>query len=130
MGDFYKINPLGEVPALVMPTGAVLTESIAIAKYLNEKHVGSSVIGNTPEERAETDMWIMRIEQKVLEPMGQAFRNGPMFDFFKDRRPGYMHKELVEPMGASFYVGIVSRLPTSVSIVSTCSLRRLLNHRL
>jgi len=105
--DFYKINPLGEVPALVMTTGAFLTESIAIVKYLNEKHGGSSVIGNTPEERAETDMWIMRTEQKVLEPIGQAFRNGPMFDFFKDRRQGYMHKELVEPMRATGRAGLL-----------------------
>ena len=30
------VNPLGQVPALVMPDGAVMTESLAIIHYLND----------------------------------------------------------------------------------------------
>merc|ERR1712178_194188 len=45
-------------------------------------------------------------EQKVLEPMGCAFRNGPVFEFFKDRRAGYQHKELAEPMRIAGKTGV------------------------
>jgi glutathione S-transferase len=91
--EFLKINPLGEVPALILPDGKVLTESIAIVKYLDDSQGFSPLVGTTAEERALVDMWILRGEQKVLEPIGSAFRNGPMAGFFKDRRPGYIHEE-------------------------------------
>jgi len=95
--EFYKKNPLGEVPALDMENGVPLSESVAIAYYLNEKMGGSSIVGLTPEERAETEMWLRRVQDKILMPIGLAFQSGPLFNFFKDRRPGYIHKEIVEP---------------------------------
>lgn len=104
--EFLKMNPLGEVPALELPNGTVLTESVAIAKYLSDVAGGSSVVGTTPEEKAETDMWTLRINDKIISPMMLAFQNGPMFDFFKDRRPGFIHKELAEPSRAAGKVGL------------------------
>merc|ERR1712217_897767 len=95
--EFLKVNPLGEVPALDLGNGKILSESIVICKYLNEMHGGSSVVGTTAEERADTDMWMMRAWDKVMTPMMAAFQSGPMFNFFKDRRPGCIHKELREP---------------------------------
>ena len=84
--EFVKLNPLGEVPALVLEDGFVLTESVAICKYLDVVQGGSSLVGTSAKEIAETDMWILRSEQKILEPIGCSFRNGPMFSFFKKRR--------------------------------------------
>ena len=43
---------------------------------------------------------------QVLEPIGSAFRNGPMFNFFKDRRPGYMHAEHVDGMKIAGQTGL------------------------
>ncbi|CAE8615142.1 unnamed protein product [Polarella glacialis] len=103
--DFYKVNPLGEVPALVLPSGKAISESIAIARFLDEQIGGSSVVGKSPEERAETDMWIMRVSDKILTPIATAFQNGPWLDFFKDKRPGYIHKELRDPMAAAGKAG-------------------------
>merc|ERR1712039_537944 len=91
--EFLKVNPLGEVPALDLGNGKMLSESIVICKYLNEMHGGSSVVGTTAEERADADMWMMRAWDKVMAPMMVAFQAGPMFNFFKDRRPGCIHKE-------------------------------------
>lgn len=36
--EYKKINPLAQIPALVLPDGEVITESLAIALYLDHKH--------------------------------------------------------------------------------------------
>jgi glutathione S-transferase len=36
--DFFAINPLGQVPALKLPDGSVMTESAAIVLYLADEH--------------------------------------------------------------------------------------------
>jgi glutathione S-transferase len=35
--DYYAVNPLGQVPALKLPDGSVMTESAAIVLYLADK---------------------------------------------------------------------------------------------
>ena len=97
---FMAVNPLGEVPALVLPDGTCLSESVAIAQYIDDVHTrgeGSALCGRTAFERAETAMWIRRMDDKLLDPMGAAFRSGPMRKFFEGRRPGYVHAEVVGP---------------------------------
>ena len=48
-----------------------------------------------PQESAITSMWTKRIEFKILEPVGSAFRNRPMAGFFKDG-PGTIHPSNVK----------------------------------
>jgi glutathione S-transferase len=36
--DYYAINPLGQVPALKLPDGSIMTESAAIVLYLTDKY--------------------------------------------------------------------------------------------
>lgn len=36
--DYLKINPQGLVPALILDDGSVLTQSMAICEYLDERH--------------------------------------------------------------------------------------------
>merc|ERR1719487_3255820 len=69
-------------------------------------HGATSVIGTNPKESAVIDMWLRRIEEKILDPMGGAFRSGPMANFFKDRRPGYIHPEIAEPLGKAAAAGL------------------------
>ena len=48
--------------------------------------VGQSVlVGTTPEERAETRMWIRRIEFGITEPLANGFRFAEGLAMFKDR---------------------------------------------
>ena len=88
-------NPLGEVPCLVLADGTALSESVTIVEFLDDVSAGGStpILGMTAQERAVTSMWLKRVEFKVLEPIGSAFRNGPLAGFFKDRRPGTIHPE-------------------------------------
>ena len=47
-------------------------------------------MGLSPEDRLETRMWIARIEENILIPMGEAFRFGHMYEFFKVRTIGHL----------------------------------------
>jgi glutathione S-transferase len=78
-------NPTGQCPALELDNGAVLSEISAICEYLDEVKPGNSLIGRTPEERAETRMWARRIDLNILEPMGNGFRYGKGLKMFQNR---------------------------------------------
>ncbi len=80
-----NVNPMGQLPALELDDGSVLTEIVAICEYLDEISDGPSLIGNTAEERATTRMWMRRIDLNVLEPMGDGFRYSEGLAMFKDR---------------------------------------------
>jgi glutathione S-transferase len=76
---YLAINPLGEVPALVLDDGQVLTESIAICRYLEAVHPEPNLFGRTPTERAQVDQWTYQIMFRLYEPVRQAFRNTHRF---------------------------------------------------
>ena len=78
-------NPAGQCPALELDDGTVLAEITAICEYLDEKYPGQSLIGSTPEQRAETRMWSRRIDINILEPMANGFRFGEGLKMFENR---------------------------------------------
>src|SRR5437868_1896733 len=72
---YMKVNPAGQTPALVLDDGTVITEITAICEYVDEiKKDTPSLIGDTPEERANTRMWARRIDLNILEPATNGFR--------------------------------------------------------
>jgi glutathione S-transferase len=78
-----KVNVAGQTPALELADGAVISEITVICEYLEEKHPTPSLIGITPEERAETRMWTRRIDLNICEPLANGFRAAegrPMFE--------------------------------------------------
>lgn len=82
---FLKLNPSGELPLLQTPDGQLIAETAAICEYLCEISSGDSLIGNTPEARAETRMWMRRVDLRYVQPMTCAFRFGPALSFFAKR---------------------------------------------
>lgn len=79
-------NPSGQLPCLELDNGLVLAEITAICEYLDELGAaGSSLIGNTPEERAETRMWVRRIDLNILEPLANGFRFAEGLKLFQSR---------------------------------------------
>ncbi len=83
--DYLKVNPAGQLPALELDNGNVLAEITAICEYLDEKFPDNSLIGSTPEERAETRMWTRRVDLGVCEPLAGGFRYSEGLPMFKDR---------------------------------------------
>jgi glutathione S-transferase len=78
-------NPAGQCPALELDDGSCITEITSICEYLDEVSPGSSLIGKTPQEKAETRMWVRRIDLNILEPMANGFRFGEGLRMFQDR---------------------------------------------
>ena len=79
-------NPAGELPALELDDGRVLSETIAICEYLEELHPVPPLVGADPASRANTRMWLRRIEYRITHPMGEGFRSAEGLALFKDRR--------------------------------------------
>jgi glutathione S-transferase len=79
-------NPTATLPALELDDGTVISEITAICEYLDETSPGTSLIGATPQERAETRMWTRRIDLGILEPMTNGFRYSDGLKMFQSRR--------------------------------------------
>src|SRR5665213_2367922 len=75
-GPYLGKNPAGQCPALELDDGSYITEITAICEYIDEVSPGNSLIGKTPREKAETRMWVRRIDLNILEPMANGFRFG------------------------------------------------------
>jgi glutathione S-transferase len=82
---YVERNPGGQLPALELDDGRLLGETVAIFEYLEEKHPQPSLIGRTPEERAETRMWQRRIEFRITENLYNGFRFAEGIELFRPR---------------------------------------------
>ena len=83
--DFKNLNTSAQTPCLELDDGSVVAEVTVICAYLDEITDGPSLIGATPEERAETRMWTRRFDTRILEPMTLAFRSAEALELFQNR---------------------------------------------
>lgn len=82
---YLKLNPAGQLPALELDDGRVIAETVAICEYLEEISPTPPLIGRDPAERAETRMWVRRVEWKIVQPLADGFRFGEGLPLFKSR---------------------------------------------
>jgi glutathione S-transferase len=73
--DYLAKAGLPQLPALELDDGTVITESIAICRYLESRYPEPNLIGRTPEEIAVIEMWTRRAELLVAFPLMQAVRH-------------------------------------------------------
>jgi glutathione S-transferase len=73
--DFSAINPLQRIPALVLDSGEVLTESVAICRYFEEIQPEPPLFGVGALEKARVEMWQRRAELEFFLPITHAFRH-------------------------------------------------------
>lgn len=83
--EFLKLNPSGGTPFLALDNGAYVSESLAICEYLDETQDGPKLVGATPEERAETRMYVRRLDQAIVVPMTNGFRSAEGLKMFETR---------------------------------------------
>ena len=81
--DYLKINPSGALPFLQLDDKNGISESIAICRYLEEKYPDPRLMGSSPLEKAQIEMWQRIIEFHGISAAGEAFRN--KVEGFKDR---------------------------------------------
>ena len=73
--DYLKVNPLAGVPALVLDDGAVLTESVAICRYIESLHPEPPLLRRDGREQAFVEMWQRRMEFQLFAPIAHVFRH-------------------------------------------------------
>ena len=73
--DFLKTVGVPNVPALQMDDGVVITESIAICRYLDACYPDPDLFGRTPEEVAVLEMWTRRAEMWLATPLMLTVRH-------------------------------------------------------
>ena len=90
-----EINRTGQVPALRLDDGQVITEILPICEYLEEIFPARPMIGADPAQRAETRMWARWIDLKYVERMTEAcvVRPGPI----REHYAAYNYKTLLPP---------------------------------
>lgn len=84
--EYLAKYPMGELPCLELDDGSVIGQTVTICEYLEEVQGGKPLIGDTPEARARTRMWIRHIEDRYSNPMANGFRWAEGLAMFKDRR--------------------------------------------
>jgi glutathione S-transferase len=82
---YLSKNAAGQMPSLELDDGRVISETIAICEYLEELKPTPPLVGSDPAERAETRMWVRRVEWKIIQPMADGFRFAEGLPLFKDR---------------------------------------------
>ena len=80
-----SVNPSGTMPALRLDNDMVLSEITAICEYLDELKPAPPLIGTTPEQRAETRMWVRRIDLNFVENLVNGFRYAEGVKLFTGR---------------------------------------------
>ena len=73
--EYKKISPSSKVPALELDDGTVITESMAICKYLELLHPEPALFGSSKVEQAKIEMESRRIELELMLPIASAFRH-------------------------------------------------------
>ncbi len=73
--EFRAINPRCAVPALQLDSGAVITENIAIASYLEDLHPEPPLMGRDALEKARVLEWNWRCEFEGLAAVAEILRN-------------------------------------------------------
>jgi len=68
-------NPVQTVPFLELDDGTVISETIAICRYLEELNPEPSLFGATIVERAMIEMWNRRVELGFLMKVAFSFRH-------------------------------------------------------
>jgi len=82
---YKKLNPAGQLPALELDSGAVISEVTTLCEYLADINGGSDLIGSDAEQRALTRMWTRRIDLGYCEPMANGFRASEGRQIFENR---------------------------------------------
>lgn len=76
-------NPIGKVPVLELDDGTCIAESVAICRYFEELHPEPALMGATPLEKAQIEMWQRQVEMSLFMQVGMCFQHST--GYFKDR---------------------------------------------
>lgn len=73
--EYLGLAGLANVPALALDDGRVITESIAICRYLESLYPEPNLFGRDPIETAIIEMWSRRAELMLSTPLMMTVRH-------------------------------------------------------
>lgn len=72
---FTAMNPMHQVPVLVLDDGTCISESVAICRYFEDLHPEPALFGRGALGRATVEMWNRRMELGFFVQVAQVFRH-------------------------------------------------------
>lgn len=81
--EFRLKSPLTKVPVLELEDGRCICETVAICRYFEELFPENNLMGDSPFDKANIEMWQRWIEFYFLMPTGMCFQHSS--GYFKDR---------------------------------------------
>jgi glutathione S-transferase len=81
--DFLRLNPLGKLPVLELDDGTAIAESLAICRYLEALNPDPPLMGRTPREVADIEMWTLRMDHELSQMIALSFVHSS--DFYRGR---------------------------------------------
>ena len=76
-------NVTTKIPFLELNDGTCIGESMAICRYFEETHPDTPLLGTTPLQKAQVEMWQRRVEFYFFLAVGMCFQHTT--GYFKDR---------------------------------------------
>jgi len=76
-------NPTTKIPFLELDDGTCIGETLAICRYFEETVSDNPLMGRTPLEKAQVEMWQRRVEFYFMMQVGMCFQHST--GYFKDR---------------------------------------------
>ena len=120
------------LPVLELDDGSLLSESMAICRYLESLYPEPNLFGTDTREQAEIEMWTRRIELHMANPLMMAVRllhplvsqlegaiNEPVGTWFRDLGGSYLPKLNAHLADKDF---IAASRFTIADIVGVCAL--------
>jgi glutathione S-transferase len=80
---FKSMNSLGQIPVLGLADGSVITESVAICRFLEEAVPHPPLFGSDAVSKGKVEMWNRRVEFEVFGTIGNVALHTDAL--FKDR---------------------------------------------
>jgi glutathione S-transferase len=81
--DFLRLNPLGKLPVLELDDGTSIAESLVICRYLEALYPDPPLMGRTPREVADIEMWTLRMDHELSQMIALSFVHSS--DFYRGR---------------------------------------------
>ena len=99
--EYLEEVGIANVPALVLDDGDVITESVAICRYLESLYPEPNLFGHDPRETAHIEMWTRRAELLCAMPLMLAVRHGhPALAALETQKPEISESNLASAQRA------------------------------
>ena len=104
--DFFAVNPMGQVPALRLDDGTILTENTAVLQYVAEKFPHARLAPLPGPERSRMQQWLgfigTELHKAVFVPMLDEHASDEVKRYSREKLPRRMETLQAHLRGREF----------------------------